>query len=319
MRSLTGLCLASAAACSQADGHVVKAGDDRSQLAGVERVGTVAGFRGPEAVRYDPDQDAYFISNIVGFGSEKDGKGYITRIPGDDLEGATLFAVSGRDGVVLDAPKGMAIQGDTLWVADIDVVRGIHRRTGAPVGMIDFRPFGITMLNDIATGPDGTLRVTDTGILMTDKGVLRPGGDKIFRVGPGRSISIVAQGEALGEPNGITWHPGRQQWITVGFKRFNARVSAFNPGFDSTLPVAASGGQFDGVEVLPSGAIVYTCWTDSSVHVVHDGRDERLIRFVPEAADIGYDSRRGILAVPLVMMDRVEFYTLRKELTVRRE
>jgi sugar lactone lactonase YvrE len=312
---LSLLAIALVAACTSADQTVPKNGEEREQRPDVERVAVIAGLRSPEAVRYDPDQDAWFISNIAGFGSEKDGRGYIVRVDAARLDSTVIFAISGRNGVQLDAPKGLAIQGDTLWVADIDVVRGFNRRTGAPVGAIDFKAFQPTLLNDVALAPDGSLRVTDSGILMTEKGTLRPGGDKIFAVGQGRAVSIVRRGSELGEPNGITWDALAKRWIVVGFKRFNARVDAYGPDFAKATEVSTSGGQFDGVEVLPSGAIIYTCWTDSSLHVVANGKDERLVRFVPEAADIGYDSKRGIVAIPLVMMDQVAFYRLPNSLT----
>ena len=49
------------------------------------------------------------------------------------------FIVGGVNGVQLDAPKGMALQGDTLWVADITNVRGFNRKTGVPVASIASR------------------------------------------------------------------------------------------------------------------------------------------------------------------------------------
>jgi sugar lactone lactonase YvrE len=300
-----------ASACRPADGHVVKSGDeDRSQPPGVDHIASIAGFRAPESARYDPDQDAWFVSNIVGFGSEKDGQAYIVRIEAGDLDSMTVFARSGVNGVVLDAPKGMTIQGDTLWVADIDVLRGFDRKTGAPVGTIDLRPQNPVLLNDVATAPDGTLRVTDSGILMTEKGVLRPGGDRIFTVGPGHAVSVLRSGPELGEPNGITWDAVNDRWVVVGFKRFNASVYGYTADFSTSTRISTGGGEFDGVEVLPSGAIVYASWADSSLHAVHEGKDSRVVRFVPEPADIGYDTRRGIVAIPLTMMDQVQFFAL---------
>jgi sugar lactone lactonase YvrE len=309
------------AACRDADGRVVKSGDDaREQPVGVHRVGSVAGFQGPESVRYDADQDVFFVSNIVGFGSVKDGAGYISRVNAARLSDTKPFIVSGQNGATLDAPKGMAIQGDTLWVADIDVLRGFNRHTGAVVGQIDFKAFAVSMLNDVALAPDGTLRVTDTGIIMSEKGVLRPGGDKIFKVGPARAVSVLASGPQLGEPNGIVWDSTSNRWITVGFQRFGATVNGFSPAFDDVKVVSKNGGgEFDGVEVLPSGAIIYSCWTDSSIHIAAGGHDDRLIRYVPEPADIGYDSKRGVIAVPLVMMDHVEFFTVADSLTRKRQ
>jgi DNA-binding beta-propeller fold protein YncE len=322
MRNVDRILIAAvvAAGCRQVDGREVKSGDEeRVQPAGTTHVASIAGFRSPESVKYDPDQDAWFVTNIIGFGSDKDGQAYIVRIEAGNPDSMTVFAKSGVNGVTLDAPKGMAIQGDTLWVADIDVLRGFDRRTGAPVGTVDLGAYGVTMLNDVALGPDGTLRVTDTGILMTEKGVLRPGGDRIFGVGPGRAVSVIAEGSQLGEPNGITWDATAKRWVVVGFKRFNARVDAYAPDFGKVTQLSSSGGEsnageFDGVEVLPSGAIIYACWTDSSIHAVHDGKDTRVVRFVPEPADIGYDTKRGVIAVPLVMMDQVQFFTLRGSL-----
>src|SRR5256885_8154331 len=50
----------------------------------------------------------------------------------------TLFRSieGGRTGVTLHAPKGMALNGDTLWVADIDVVRAFNAKTGALVDSV---------------------------------------------------------------------------------------------------------------------------------------------------------------------------------------
>ena len=124
-------------------------------------------------------------------------------------------------------------------------------------------------------------------------------------------------GPELGEPNGITWDATAKRWVGVGFKRFNARVDGYAANFAQSTAIASAGGELDGMEVLPTGAIVYTCWTDSSLHVVHEGRDRRLVRFVPEAADIGYDTKRGVVAIPLVMMGHVELFALPASLTGR--
>ena len=40
------------------------------------------------------------------------------------------FINGADDDITLNAPKGLALQGDTLWVADIDVVRGFDVTTG---------------------------------------------------------------------------------------------------------------------------------------------------------------------------------------------
>src|SRR5207253_654094 len=134
---------------------------------------------------------------------------------------------SGRNGVTLNAPKGMAIVGDTLWVADIDVLRAFDRRTGRPLAEVDFSAFHPTLLNDVGAGPDGTLRVTDSGVLMSDKGVLYKGGDRIFEMDAHRHVKVVATGPQLGRPNGVTWDPSARRWLMVNFAPFGSELVAF--------------------------------------------------------------------------------------------
>lgn len=117
-----------------------------AEPAAPRQVGVVAGFRTPESVRYDPDQDVYFVSNINGNPSLPDSNGYIVRVSAADLRVTAMFAEGRRNGVVLHSPKGLALQGDTLWVADIDALRGFDRRTGAPVATMDFTSLGTVFL-----------------------------------------------------------------------------------------------------------------------------------------------------------------------------
>ncbi len=270
----------------------------------------IEGFGFPESVRYDPDQDLYFVSNMAGPGSLKDGNGYIARVFAAEPGRAEVFIQGGKNGVVLDAPKGMAIHGDTLWVADIDVLRGFHRRTGAPLATIDLRPQRPQLLNDVAVGPDGSLHVTDTGIAMTDKGVIYQGGDRIFRIAPDRSVTTIASGAGLGRPNGITWDPDGKRWIVVSFDPFRSEVYAIRPG-DSVRTVLARGtGKFDGVERLADGRLLVTCWTDSSLHVIDGQRTQRVVRDLWQPADLGVDTRRGHVAIPLALQGRVEIWTI---------
>src|SRR5436190_1433129 len=191
---------------------------------GAHRIAQLVGLEGPESARYDPELDVFYVSNMTGYGSDKDGNGYIVRVPADDFSKATILVDGASGKVVLDSPKGLALHGDTLWAADIDVLRAFDRRTGAALANVDLRSQGAVMLNDVAIGGDGRIYVTDTGILMTDKGVLHPGGDKIFAIGPNGTVSVIAQGNQLDRPNGITWDAKNSRLLVVSFDPFHSTV-----------------------------------------------------------------------------------------------
>jgi sugar lactone lactonase YvrE len=275
-------------------------------------VRNIAGFDGPESVRYDPQLDAFFVSNMKGAGSAKDNNGYITRISASNPDSGAVLAQGGVNGVTLDAPKGLAIHGDTLWAADITALRGFDRRTGAPLATIDFTSLGAVQLNDIAVGPDGTLHVTDTGIIMSPKGVIHTGPDRIFVVGPNQQITVEAEGFQLGRPNGITWDPVAKRWIVLSFDQFAGQVMVNPKGAakPQLIRTRGGGGQLDGVEVLSDGAVLFTSWADSSIHLLANGRDRPIIREVPVPADIGIDTKRNRLLLPLSMLGRVQLWSL---------
>jgi sugar lactone lactonase YvrE len=266
------------------------------------------GLARPESARWDPDQRVWFISNING-AQEKDDNGYISRVAADGRMQRARFVAGGSDGAALHAPKGLAISGDTLWVTDLDAVRGFHRRTGAPIASIDLASLGALFLNDITVGPDGSLYVTDTGVRFDSAGTrVHVGPDRVFRI-QGRSPSVVLEGDVLGEPNGIAWDAARRRFLLGPIAGAKAVLAWGGPGTEP-VPIARGPGRYDGIEVLPDGRTLVSAWNDSTVSEIAGDRLRPLIRGVSAAADIGVDPRAGIVAVPLLREDRVEFWKL---------
>src|SRR5258705_7844130 len=193
------------AACSKSktDGatpdSLAAAQADRARL-----VASPGGFFQPEAVRYDPDQDIYFVSSWgSGAPDAKDNNGFISRLTPDGAVERPRFIAGGTGGARLHAPRGMTIVGDTLWVVDADAVRGFNRRTGAPVATVDFSSYKLGFLNDIAAGPDA-LYLTDTGT------------NQIYRIA-GRRVTVALKDSALGGPNGITWDASGSRLLVVPY------------------------------------------------------------------------------------------------------
>jgi sugar lactone lactonase YvrE len=267
---------------------------------------TIEGLDAPESARYDAAQDVWFVSNVNGAPSAIDNNGYISRVTPDGAIDSAKFIAGGRSGATLNAPKGIFIRNDTLWVADIGSLRAFSTRTGESFGSVNLGKLGATMLNDIAAGGDGALYITDTGVLFGVEGA-EPKVGKIFRVA-GADASVALSADALHGPNGIAWDAGQNRLLIGSYT--GDSVLAWKPGDSAATAIAGGPGQYDGVRVLADGRILVTSWTDSSVNVVEDGGLRRIVGGVPGPAAIGIDTKRSRLAVPLLGNNRVEMYSL---------
>jgi sugar lactone lactonase YvrE len=312
MRRLTVLSVVFAAltsACAKEQPATDTAGATTSAAAGTAtKLGETAGFDVPESVRYDAELDVFFVANVNGNPSQKDNNGYIGRVHAESTSVMTRLVEGGKNGATLNAPKGMALKGDTLFVADIDELRMFNRRTGASMGSVALRAQRATFLNDVAAGPDG-IYVTDTGIAFDAQGgMTHPGVNRIFKVA-GRTVTEVAKGDSLGNPNGIAWDQAGGRFVLAPFG--SPALQAWKPGDANPAALVSGPGGYDGVEVLANGNILVSSWTDSTVHVVHGGSHMMpLVRNVPAPADIGVDTKRNVLAVPLFNGGKVEYYRI---------
>src|SRR2546426_4066753 len=77
------------------------------------------GFQTPESIFYEARSDIYLVSNINGDPTAADGNGFISRVAPDGRILELKWIDGTRPGVRLNAPKGMAVAGDTLYVSDI--------------------------------------------------------------------------------------------------------------------------------------------------------------------------------------------------------
>ena len=310
-----GLSFASLAACSSGE----KAGGDSASAAGdttaaaatamFASAGTTDSMKTPESARYDADLDAYFVSNINGNPSQRDGNGFIVRIDAGNTSAVTMFAQGGKNGVTLNAPKGLAIVGDTLWVADIDVARAFNKRTGAPIASVDLKPMKAVFLNDVVAGPDGAVYVTDSGILFDAKGgMTHPGRDQIFKITGRKATVAIASDSALKSPNGIAWDGANARFVLAPFA--DNAVTAWKDGDTTVTPLGTGPGGYDGIEVLADGRTLVTSWADSSVQVMANGTFRKVIGNVDGPADIGVDTKRNVVAVPRFNAGRIEYFTI---------
>jgi sugar lactone lactonase YvrE len=262
-----------------------------------------AGFMTPESVVHDSVADVYLVSNINGSPTGEDDNGFISRVtPDGQVE--NLKWINGEDPTfTLDAPKGLAISGDTLFVADIDCVRMFHRVTGAHEGVLCLE--GVTFLNDVAIGPEGSLFVTDSGLKDDGAGGLAPSGtDAVYRYPLAENLqgATLAKSADLGAPNGIAISSRGIFVVTFG----SGEILRFTASGEKTQVARPSDRQLDGIVFLPDGGFLFSSWGDSAVYRVgSDGATTRVVEGVTSPADIGYDRGRGRVLIPLFTENRL--------------
>lgn len=265
------------------------------------------GLSTPESVLWDATRKVWYVSNINGNPPQKDDNGYIVRLGPDGQTMDSLPFINGADDdITLHAPKGMALVGDTLWVSDIDAVRAFDVVTGTAVATVDLSALQATFLNDVAAGADGTIYITDSGIAFDAQGnVTHPGQSRVFAIAGRAAREAVVLPKESGA-NGIAWNATLDAWMIVGFNSPN--VFAWSPGAATVSVLGTGPGGGDGLIVLADGRAIYTSWADSSLTIFQDGASSTLRKGLPGPADLGYDPARGLVAVPLFMANRVEFW-----------
>jgi hypothetical protein len=262
-------------------------------------ISTITNLRGPESVLHDAEQDVYFISNLNGGLQTIDDNGFITRVDAKTLRVDLHWIQAG-----LDAPKGMGIVGDTLYVSDVTAVRKFDRRTGAPRGEIALP--GATLINDITS--DGTsIYVSDTGLRVGPGQTFHETGtDAIWKITNDRPEKI-ASGRALHHPNGLDLVDGRIIYVTFGPNEIHS-ITEGKPKQIATLPR----GLLDGVVRLADDTVLVSSWLGEGIYRGSPGGTfEPVLTGIDAPADIGYDTKRHRLLVPIPGTNQVTIHALR--------
>lgn len=258
------------------------------------------GFQSPESALYDPVADVYLVSNVGGGPADADGDGFISKVSPDGALLELRWIDSTTAKTALNAPKGMALVGETLFVSDIDVVRAFDRSSGKPLG--DVAIPDATFLNDLAAGSDGKLYVSDTGVgKKQGSAELSPNGsDAVYVIDAQRSVKELAKGTELEQPNGLVAYKGQ-----VIVAATSGQVYSLDAKGEKALLGKPAGG-LDGLVLTPGGRLIVSSWEASTVFIAaataagaEPAPFEPLITDLTSPADLGYDLKRRQLIVPL--------------------
>lgn len=261
------------------------------------------GFATPESVVYDPAGDRYLVSNISGRPVDADNDGFISELSPDGTIKNLKWIEAGKGGAKLDAPKGMAISGDLLYVADLDKVRTFSLKTGAPKGEIKLE--GATFANGVVAGPDGKVYVSDSGLKMKGSEFEPSGTDAVWVISK-KKATVIAKSTELGKPNGLAIDEKGLLVCTFGSGEVY-RLGADGARSDVQKPPK---GSLDGLVFFGSDVLV-SSWEGSAVYRKTAGGDFAPIVVGAKApADFAIDTKRKLVIVPRFLDDAVEAYPI---------
>ena len=238
-----------------------------------------------ESVLFDAKWQLLYVSNIEGGPSAKDGKGSIATV---GLDGKIINAawISG-----LNAPKGMALYKNTLWVSDLDELVAIDKRNGKITQRVKVP--GAKFLNDVTVTPAGVLYVSDSET------------KKVHRLAKGQLTTYL---DNLQGPNGLL-AVGNALYVLDSGKLLkvgaNKKQITIAQGMD---------GSTDGIEQVRPNEFIVSCWSGVMYYVNSDGTTRQLLDTRADksnTADIGYDARRRIVYVPAFFKNMVVAYDLK--------
>lgn len=248
---------------------------------------TAQSFKVPESVYYNFEQDILYISNINGAPTEKNGTGFISKV---SLKGEIeiLEWVTG-----LNAPKGMGVFGNSLYVTDINQLVEIDITQGTITKTYDVE--GADFLNDIAVDPEGTVFISD----MTQ--------NKIYILENGE-VEVFLEGEPLNGPNGLYME---ESVLYVGISDKILAVNTITRDIQSWIETGS--GMIDGLKADGKGNYVISDWVGKT-RLVGKNIDPALLLDTTEqkinSADIEFIIEDQLLLIPTFFDNRVTAYKL---------
>ena len=249
----------------------------------------VQGLKTPESFIADPSTGNYFISNINGGGpGGKDDDGFITKLDKDGKVINLAFVDGKNKDITLNAPKGLDIIGNVIYVSDIDFVRGFDKETGKLLYDLDFKAFNPSSLNDLTHDSQGNLYVSDWI------------GNFIFKVETrsNHKVSVVAKGNTLGGPNGLNIHPKTNKLINVTWE--TGKVQEIDSS--GSIKILVEDKRFktlDGIDFDNNGNMFVSSFTGGEVYkITPDLKVDVFLKGLTSPADINIDRKNNLLLIP---------------------
>lgn len=247
---------------------------------------TPEGLNTPESACYDPNSKIIYVSNIVGNPDEKDGIGYISKL-NDKGQFIVKEWVKG-----LNAPKGIGVTNNRLYVTDIDEVVEISLKTGQILKR--YKSSVAHSFNDIATDKEGVVYVSE----MQKHVILTVGKD---------SLDVFAESEKIANVNGVCDFGNE---IILGSK---GNLIAIDKKTKAIRIVTEKTGYLDGIVLVGKNKIMTSDWKGNVQLIIPGKSIEKILDTTPikvNAADLGFIPSQNILLVPTFTNNKIIAYKL---------
>ncbi len=271
MQKQSNLIIAMGAALLLLSGAAVQASETK----------TISELKTPESAIAAKNGRIY-VSEINEFG--KDGDGQISVIDKDGK--VTVFATG------MDDPKGLAIIGKDLYVADKTRILKVTPDGQWQVFVAaDAFPAPPKFLNDLESDRRGNLYVSDSGDLKT--------GGAVFRINKAGKVTLIADGNkdpGVLAPNGLLMD-GQGKLLEVDFASGILYRIDIASGKLTKLAEGFGGG--DGLMRSKDGTLYVSDWANGKVFTADkNGKVELIKDGFKSAADIAISADGNYLLVP---------------------
>ncbi len=260
----------------------------------------------PQSFIVSPSGENYFIANANGEPGKRDNNGFISKL---DVDGKLIdlhFIHGGTRGTILHSPNGMAIVGNTLYVADLDTIRGFDINTGHSTVTLSLSQFHTTELTDLIADGAGQLFVLDTE------------GNAIYQIDTthDHSISLYLQNNQLASPRGLAVHPKSGHLVVVSLDNGTVLDIAQDRSISETISNSFFTGKFrhlSGVDFDQFGNMYLSDLTAGKIwRVQPDQKMRPIAEFLISPTSVKIDRKKHMILVPYLYANGAEMNGLER-------
>ncbi len=247
-------------------------------------------FELPESVIYDEKNSVLYVSSITDHPFKKDGTGYISKV---GLDGSIIDLKWIKN---LNAPKGLTIANDKLYIADVDELVEVDIASGKILNK--FKGSGSVCMNDVTHDTYGNIYVGDTYT------------DSIYRLNQFGQLPVWFYSPQLA-PNGLhidkdegnlivaSWGGVMEGWGTPELKGSLKSINIHSKKIKNMGSKEI--GNLDGIESDGKGAYYVTDWSGAKLYrIKKNGSFKVLKELAKGAADHEVILDKNMIIIPIM-------------------